>query len=66
MHLRAFLMSDIRLRKIESGNPASMPGNDPDVPVIYTPKFNEFGVRVLDFCPWCGQKSRRVCEVPVQ
>lgn len=38
---------------------------DPDLPVIFTPKFREFGIRVLDggsstlglvFCPWCGQK----------
>jgi len=39
--------------------------NDPTVPVIFEPKFREFGIRVLDggtssigisFCPWCGQK----------
>lgn len=38
---------------------------DPDIPITYTPKFREFGVRVLDggnsalgiaFCPWCGEK----------
>jgi hypothetical protein len=38
---------------------------DPEIPIIYIPKFREFGVRVLDggtsnigllFCPWCGQK----------
>jgi hypothetical protein len=38
---------------------------DPDVPLIYTAKFDEFGVRVLDggsstialeYCPWSGDK----------
>ena len=38
--------------------------NDPDIPVIYPPKFREFGILILDsgtsslrlvFCPWCGQ-----------
>jgi hypothetical protein len=38
---------------------------DPDIPIVYTPKFREYGVRVLDggsstlgfmFCPWCGQR----------
>jgi hypothetical protein len=38
---------------------------DPDVPLIYTAKFDEFGVRVLDggsstialeHCPWSGDK----------
>ena len=38
---------------------------DPDVPVVWTPKFREIGVSVLDggdsvilfaFCPWCGSK----------
>jgi hypothetical protein len=39
--------------------------NAPEVPVIYIPKFREFGIQILDggsgfleiiFCPWCGQK----------
>jgi hypothetical protein len=39
--------------------------NNPEIPIVYTPKFREFGVRVLDggtstiellYCPWCGQK----------
>jgi hypothetical protein len=39
--------------------------HDPNIPVIFTPKFREFGIRILDggtsslaivFCPWCGQK----------
>lgn len=38
---------------------------DPTIPLDYTPKLREYGVRVLDggssqlligFCPWCGQK----------
>ena len=38
---------------------------DPDVPIVYIPQFNEYGVRILDggtsfiqlqFCPWCGSK----------
>jgi hypothetical protein len=38
---------------------------DPDLPIIYTAKFDEFGVRVLDggsstivleYCPWSGDK----------
>jgi len=38
---------------------------DPDIPIIYTGKFNEYGVQILDggtssllleFCPFCGQK----------
>ena len=44
---------------------------DRNVPIVYTPKFDEFGVRVLDggssyvkleYCPWSGHKlpaSRR-------
>ena len=37
--------------------------DDPDVPLVYTPKFREVGIRVLDggdssiliqYCPWCG------------
>ena len=36
-----------------------------EIPIEYTPKFREFGVRVLDggtstllliHCPWCGRK----------
>jgi hypothetical protein len=36
-----------------------------DIPVLYDPKYREFGVRVLDggtsviqlvHCPWCGRK----------
>jgi hypothetical protein len=36
-----------------------------EIPIVYTPKFREYGVRVLDggtstiellYCPWCGQK----------
>jgi hypothetical protein len=39
--------------------------DDPDVPLVYTPKFREIGIRVLDggdssilirFCPWCGHE----------
>ena len=39
--------------------------SDPDLPVVYTAKFNEYGLKILDggtsslaliFCPWCGQK----------
>lgn len=39
--------------------------DDPDIPLSYTPKFREIGIRVLDggdssilllFCPWCGNK----------
>lgn len=38
---------------------------DPDVPLVYNPRFREYGIRVLDggssvqligFCPWCGNK----------
>lgn len=38
---------------------------DADVPIVYNPKFREFGIRVLDggsstillsFCPWSGTK----------
>lgn len=38
---------------------------DPEIPVIYTPKFREFGMEILDggssslllkFCPWCGRR----------
>ena len=38
---------------------------DPDIPLTYSPKFREIGIRVLDggsssillnFCPWCGNK----------
>jgi len=38
---------------------------DSDIPLIWTPKFREIGVRVLDggdssillrFCPWCGNQ----------
>lgn len=38
---------------------------DPDIPIVYTPKFREFGIRVLDggsssillsYCPWSGAK----------
>lgn len=38
---------------------------DPTMPLDYTPKLREFGVRILDggssqrivaYCPWCGQK----------
>lgn len=38
---------------------------DPDIPIVYTPKFREFGLRVLDggsssillsYCPWSGTK----------
>lgn len=37
---------------------------DREVPILYTPKFREYGIRILDsgssvielqFCPWCGQ-----------
>jgi hypothetical protein len=36
-----------------------------EIPILYTAKFGEYGVRVLDggpsfiqlsFCPWCGRK----------
>lgn len=36
---------------------------DDDLPVVYVPKFREYGVRILDggssyrllhYCPWCG------------
>jgi len=39
--------------------------DDPDVPLVYTPKFREIGIRVLDggdssilirYCPWCGTR----------
>jgi len=39
--------------------------DDPNIPLIFTPKFGEFGILILDggisslgiaFCPWCGQK----------
>jgi hypothetical protein len=38
---------------------------DPDIPITYSPRFREFGIRVLDggssailllFCPWSGTK----------
>lgn len=38
---------------------------DSDIPVIYIPKFREFGICILDggssylelkYCPWCGQE----------
>lgn len=38
---------------------------DDEIPIIYVPKFREYGVRVLDggssyitlnFCPWCGRQ----------
>lgn len=38
---------------------------DADIPIVYIPKFREFGIRVLDggsskillkFCPWSGTK----------
>jgi hypothetical protein len=38
---------------------------EPDIPLTWTPKFREIGIRVLDggdssilllFCPWCGNK----------
>jgi uncharacterized protein DUF6980 len=38
-----------------------------EIPIDYTPKFREFGVRVLDggassillnVCPWCGMRLR--------
>jgi len=39
--------------------------DDPDVPIVYTSKFREVGIRVLDggdssiliqYCPWCGNR----------
>jgi hypothetical protein len=36
-----------------------------EIPIVYTPKLREFGIRVLDggtstiellYCPWCGRK----------
>jgi hypothetical protein len=39
--------------------------NDPDIPIVYSPKFRELGIRVLDggdstiaiqYCPWCGNR----------
>jgi hypothetical protein len=39
--------------------------NDPDLPVVYSAKFREYGVRILDggsavqmirYCPWCGTR----------
>ena len=39
--------------------------NDATVPLVFTPKFREFGILILDggtsvlaiaFCPWCAQK----------
>ncbi|WP_426506386.1 DUF6980 family protein [Dactylosporangium sp. McL0621] len=47
------------------------PWDDPDVVVVYTPKFDEYGLPVRDggtsmvvigYCPWCGARlpqSRR-------
>ena len=41
---------------------------DEDVPLIFVPKFREYGIRVLDggssfielyYCPWCGKKLPR-------
>ena len=38
--------------------------NNAEIPIVFTPKFREFGIRVLDggtstvqllFCPWCAQ-----------
>ncbi|THD03159.1 hypothetical protein B1810_11315 [Panacagrimonas perspica] len=38
---------------------------DPQNPVVYIPKFREFGLRILDggtstseiaYCPWCGAR----------
>ncbi|MGH7134402.1 MAG: DUF6980 family protein [Pirellulales bacterium] len=38
---------------------------DEDVPIEYTPRLREYGLRILDggsarqlieFCPWCGQR----------
>jgi len=39
--------------------------DEPEIPLVCTPKFREIGVQVLDggtsqielfYCPWCGQK----------
>jgi hypothetical protein len=36
-----------------------------DIPIVYSPKFREYGIKILDggesvlvikYCPWCGQK----------
>ena len=36
-----------------------------EVPIVYVPKYREFGIRILDggtsyivlvFCPWCGKR----------
>jgi hypothetical protein len=38
---------------------------DEDIPIIYIPKFREYGIKILDggtslqlikYCPWCGAK----------
>ncbi len=38
---------------------------DEDIPIIYIPKFREYGIKILDggtsfkqikYCPWCGKK----------
>lgn len=38
---------------------------DPEIPIVFSTKFREFGIRVLDggtsylgiqYCPWCGKK----------
>jgi hypothetical protein len=38
---------------------------DPDVPIVYSAKFREYGISVLDggtsyiviqYCPWCGEE----------
>lgn len=37
----------------------------PDMPIVFTAKYREFGLQIMDggsscirlgFCPWCGQK----------
>ena len=39
--------------------------NDLDLPIVFEPKYREYGIRVLDggssslgitFCPWCGEQ----------
>ncbi|MEV8514740.1 hypothetical protein [Dactylosporangium sp. NPDC051484] len=61
--------------QLEQSGPASSdyddPWDDPDVVVVYTPKFDEYGLPIRDggtsmvvigFCPWCGGRlpqSRR-------
>ena len=43
-----------------------------EIPIVYEPKFREYGIRVLDggtsniellYCPWSGHKLLQACEI---